>query len=582
MKSQQLTRVARYNRAVVLDLVRRFGPIPKTDLADRSGLAASSVLNIISSLSRQGLVRTVGFGPSTGGRPPALIELNPEARYAAGVNIHSAGVEAVLLNLAGDIVGRTGLPVQNGPGAESVADTAVEAVEQVLRLAHVDPGRILGAGIGVADPDVDPSLPARLERKLGLPVALDRSANLCALAEYRHGVGKDSPRDTLAYVYADEAVSVGLIVDGKLFRGRNGQAGDLGHTVVDVNGPLCRCGSYGCLDTLASIRSIIRRVVSNGKLMGAPDLHPGFTGDWDAVSFAAVTQALERGDAVVETIFNQSIAYLSLGITNLIRLLQPQRVVVGGQLFDQTDSPFGRLKSALGARSLDGAGCRVLRGEFGSVAAPLGAATLVLEDFFGIPEYVMSAETPPPSGEPSFEDTLVWPEQAAESDLLAASDTRVVWVGNMRPSVARVPSGEPVTVTVDVTLDRPVTDGDSGIKALLHWDRVPVFGGNWPNPKNSPMHRVDQGGSSATYSISLGSLPPGKYEFAAHIIGANDMWVPAYGAREPNGRLEVLPSRVFAREEAKRRSGRKEALRAEVQVTTSLSATETDSFTEET
>jgi hypothetical protein len=131
--------------------------------------------------------------------------------------------------------------------------------------------------------------------------------------------------------------------------------------------------------------------------------------------------------------------------------------------------------------------------------------------------------------------------------------------------VVRVPSGEPVTVSVDVKLDANGRSTDTDVKVLLHWDRVGVFGASWPNPKNSPMHRMNHDGTSATYSATLGSLPPGKYEFAAHIIGANDVWVPTMGAREPNGRLEVLPSRVFAREQARQRKGRKEEERAEIQ-----------------
>lgn len=563
MKGQQPSRVARYNRAVVLDLVRRLGPISKTELAERSGLAVSSVLNVLSSLSHQDLVRSVGFGPSTGGRPPALIELVPEARYAAGVNIHSSGVEAVLLNLAGDIVARTTLPLQGEPGPETVANTAVEAVEQVLRIAHVDPGRILGVGAGIADAGDDPQLSDHLEQRLGLPISVDRSANLCALAEYRHGVGKSAPHDTLIFIYADESIAEGMIVEGKLFRGARGGGGDLGHMVVDVNGPSCACGSYGCLDTLASVNSITRRIVSHGKLTGEREPSWGPSGDWDAVSFAAVAQAYERGDRIVGSIVDQSLAYLSLGVANIISLLQPARIVLGGRLFDEISSAYDGFMRSLDSRQFQGCSDCVVRGEFGSVAAALGAGTLVLEDFFGIPEQVMSMEPLSDAAEPSFDAPLVWPLQAAESDLRASSDTTVLSVANLRPPQSRVPFGEPVTVTVDVTLDRQAAEADTGVKALLHWDRVAVFGGNWPNPKNSPMHRMAYRGTSVTYSITLGSLPPGKYEFAAHVIGANDAWVPTAGAREPNGRLEVLESRVFAREQARQRKGRKEEEPAE-------------------
>lgn len=566
MKEQQLSRVARYNRAVVLDLVRRFGPISKTDLADRSALALSSVLNIITSLSRQDLVRSVRFGPSTGGRPPALIELNPDARYAAGVHIHPAGVDAVLLNLAGDVVGQTSIPLEGECVEVSIAETAVEAVEQVLRLAHADPGRILGAGVGVVDVAAAGSLRSQLERTLGLPVSLDHSASLCALAEYRHGVGKDAPRDTLAFISADEDIGLGLIVDGKLYRGATGLAGSLGHTIVDLTGPLCRCGNFGCLDTLASVQAITRRVSVETKLNARVHRALALDGNTDDVTFAAVVQALEGGDAVVDTIVKNSIAYLSLGIANVISLLEPQRVVVGGGLFDEITSTFDVLREALASRrSQSGRPCRVLRSQFGSLAAPLGAATLVLEEFFGIPEYVMNMEVPADQGEPSFEETLVWPRETPESILLAASTVQILHVGNMQPRCARVPFGESVTVTVDVTTDRPLSGGDSGVKALLHWDRVGVFGGSWPNPKNSPMHQVAHRDSAATYSITLGSLPPGKYEFAAHVIGANDLWAPADGGREPNGRLEVLPSRVFARELAGRGDEGKEVVPADVQ-----------------
>jgi hypothetical protein len=281
------------------------------------------------------------------------------------------------------------------------------------------------------------------------------------------------------------------------------------------------------------------------------------------VSFAAVAQARERGDRVVGSIVDQSLAYLSLGVANVISLLQPGRIVLGGRLFDEISSAYDGFMRSLDSRQFLGCSDCVVRGEFGSIAAPLGAGTLVLEDFFGIPEQVMSMEPLSEAAEPSFDAPQVWPLQAAESDLRSSSDTTVLSIENLRPPLARVPFGEPVTLTVDVTLDREVAEADTGVKALLHWDRVAVFGGHWPNPKNSPMHRMTYQGTSVTYSITLGSLPPGKYEFAAHVIGANDVWVPHAGAREPNGRLEVLESRVFAREQARQRKGRKEEEPAE-------------------
>jgi hypothetical protein len=114
--------------------------------------------------------------------------------------------------------------------------------------------------------------------------------------------------------------------------------------------------------------------------------------------------------------------------------------------------------------------------------------------------------------------------------------------GNLQPAFSRIRSREPVTVTVDVLLDGSCQEAQN-VKALLHWDRVALFGASWPNPKNSPMHLVSREGSRATFAVTLGSLPPGKYEFAAHVLAADDLWVRPTGSTNVNGRIEVLADR---------------------------------------
>jgi predicted NBD/HSP70 family sugar kinase len=587
---QQPARLARYNRAVVLDLIRRFGPISKSELAERSGLAISSVLNALASLSRRGLVRMVGLGPSTGGRPPTLVELNPQAHYAIGVNIRVTVVEAVLLDLVGDIVAETVLPLQGGLGVDAVIATVVEAVDQVVRLGHIDPGRVLGVGVGCPGPvrngRVVVSAPAlsgwrdvplaeQLERRLGLPVTLENDANLGALAEYRHGVGRTRGQcDSLVYIYADHGIGAGVVIGGKVYRGVDGMAGELGHTVIDVDGPPCICGNYGCLETFASVSSIIRRTVVAAKLGETTSVGERSGGDWDAVSYEAISEAVEQGDAVAQQAVNQAVAYLAVGVANVIRQFSPQVIVLGGQLFDQTPYTAERLRTSLANRPVfyAPAPTTVLVGELGARAASVGAATLVLENFFGVPEQVMSFEPVARALEPAFERAPVWPLEAQDGALLAPSKTRVRWAGNLQPIFLRVRSGEPVTVTLDVLLEDGNADDETGLKVLLHWDRVALFGGNWPNPKNSPMHRVQAEGLKATYSVTLGALPPGKYEFVAHVLAANDMWVP--GPREPNGRVEVLArrTRTYRAATARERGGqqrnqrKKEVDRAEANI----------------
>jgi predicted NBD/HSP70 family sugar kinase len=556
--------MARYNRAVVLDLIRRHGPVSKNELAGRSGLAASSVLNVVSSLSRRGLLRIVGRGPSTGGRPPVLLELNPDAHYAVGVTIRIAGVEAVLLDLLGDIRAETLLPLQGALGVEHVTDTIVEAVDQVVRLARIEAGKVLAAGVGCPGPITGgrvvlgaPSLPdwknvplaETLERRLGLPVVLENDANVGALAEYRHGVGKWSAAcDPLVYIYADHGVGAGIVIDGKLYRGFDGLAGELGHSVIDVDGPPCVCGSYGCLEVLASVPAVVRRVHTAARSGRSTIVDPALDDATSSTLFALVGEAVGLGDALATAALEEAVGYLAVGVSNVMRQFRPQVIVVGGQMFEGVPGTYERLLSAVARRSgLFGApNTRIEMGQVGPHAASVGAATLVLENFFGVAQQVISSEPLADVPEPAFEYSLVWPRQAEAGILLAPSKTKVKWARNLRPILARVRAGEQVQVSLDVKVDEKEPDNGASLKVVLHWDRVTLFGGSWPNPKNSPMQCTGRHGATLTYGLVLGMLPPGKYEFSAHVLGASDLWVRADAPGEPNGRLEILPSRAFA------------------------------------
>jgi glucokinase len=492
------------------------------------------------------------------------VELNPEAHYAVGVNIRLTGVEAVLLDLAGTIGAETVLPLQGGTDPGAVDRTVAEAVDQVIRLAHVDAGRVLGVGVGFPGPISHgrivagvPGLPGwergsfseQLERSLGLPVTLENDANLAALAEFRFGAGaRGDYYRSLVYIYADHGIGAGIVVDGKLYRGADGLAGELGHVVIDVDGPLCGCGNYGCLETLASIGSIVRRAIAAAKLGGATSLADQVQGDWGAVSYGDISEAVAAGDPVASAALDDAVAYLAVGISNVIRQFRPEAIVLGGQIFHGGLDVFARLQSALHHRApfYGVAPTPLLLGDLGMRAPAIGAAGVVLERFFGVPQQVMSSEPQARAAEPTFEGVLVWPRRAEDSVLLTRGDGDIRAAGNLQPVMSRVRSGDPLTVTLDVELAHEPAEADTGVKALLHWDRVALFGGHWPAPKNSPMQLLCVDGKIATYGITLGALPTGKYEYAAHVLGRNDVWVRADGPGEQNGRLEVLPNRAFA------------------------------------
>jgi len=524
------------------------------------------VLNVLSSLSRRGLIREIGLGPSTGGRPPTLVELEPDAHFAIGVNIRPTQVEAVLTDLVGNIRSETSLPLQGGADPDSVSSTVVEAADQVNRLARIDTAKVLGVGVGCPGPVTGgrtvigiPGFPGwsriplaeTLERRLGLPVTLENDSNLAALAEFRYGAGSRlHGTGSLVYLYVDHGIGSGMVIDGALYRGVDGAAGEVGHTVIDVDGPPCLCGNYGCLEAVASVGSIVRRTVAASKLGGATGIADRAGGDWESVSFDVVMEAVRGGDPIALNALDEAMAYLAVGINNVCRQLRPDMIVLGGRLFECGETTLAHLKEALTRRpALFGMPQpQPVPGKLGPRASCIGAATLVLEQFFGVAEHAMYVDDAG-LAQPAFEETPVWPELAELGMILKPSDARVAWAGNLKPGFLRVGSGDPVSVTVEVELEDGQAAGYDGVKALLHWDRVALFGSVWPSPKNSPMRLISSSDGHNVYGVTLGSLPPGKYEFAAHVLARNDIWVRADDSGTiNNGRVEVLPSRaaVFA------------------------------------
>jgi predicted NBD/HSP70 family sugar kinase len=310
----------------------------------------------------------------------------------------------VLLDFLGKVVTEASLPLHGCIEPDVVLSAVVKAVEQVLDRSHIDREHVLGVGVGlpglvrggrvvVAVPALpewhDVPLAKQLEQRLGLTVTVENDANLGALAEYQYGAkARDRQWDSLVYVYADRGIGAGIVLDGKLYRGADGLAGQLGHVVIDVDGRQCTCGNYGCLEALASVGSIVRRAVLAAKLGGSTSLGARVKGDWDAISYTAIMEAVAEGDPVAIAAVDEAITYLAVGVSGIMRQFRPQVIVLGGQMFDQRPGVFKALCHAVDNRpsfyGVEPTG--ITMGELGVRAPSIGAATLILDSFFAVPE----------------------------------------------------------------------------------------------------------------------------------------------------------------------------------------------------
>lgn len=387
------------NKQRVLKLIRAAGPISRADAAQQCGLTRPTISAVVSELMDEGWIEEVGIGESSGGRPPILLRFNPRARWVVGAELGAGHVRAVLADLSGQVVRRVKHRVSSSDPAIEVGRLEA-SIAEVLEATPTSPARpvpVAGIGVGVTglvgrtaglwrySPHYavrDFPLARRLRERFGLPVTIENDARAMAWGERSFGGAKGV--ETLAYIRVGVGIGAGLIIGSALYDGAHAGAGELGHTVVEESGPRCRCGSSGCLETLASAVAIARRAAQKIEA-GHPTSLP--RDDLTAIIATNVIQAAEQGDLLARETLAEAGRYLGLGIANLINLLDPAMVVVGGGTSRAGDLLLDPAREAARSRTLPALRERVqIRlTALGEDSCPLGGAALVLEELFRSP-----------------------------------------------------------------------------------------------------------------------------------------------------------------------------------------------------
>ena len=373
------------NTNLVVNLVKTGGPISRAELARQSKLSPATITGIVSRLLRTGILSEVAIGPSKLGRPPVLLRLNQRAGYVVGIKLTEYGLTTVVTNLAAEVV-HSAESTASLVGNPQLALTAIEAaVRDALAKSGVKRKMVLGIGIGLAGivdaaagtclyshilhwRDVPMSEPLR--RRLQIPVWVDNDVNTLAVAEKWFGAGVGL-RHFLT-VTVGRGIGLGVVLNGELYRGAFGGAGEFGHTIVAPGGPPCECGREGCLEALVS-EPVLRGQVSSalGRSVSSQEL----------VTLAA------GSDPRVRELLYEAGRQLGLALANLVTLLNPERVIVSGEGARLGPAFFEPMTAALRGSAFAGLGASVdivIQG-WGNDAWAIGAATLVLRELFSLP-----------------------------------------------------------------------------------------------------------------------------------------------------------------------------------------------------
>jgi predicted NBD/HSP70 family sugar kinase len=368
------------NQSLVLGLVRDQGPISRTDIAERADLSPATITDITAVLIEQGLIYEHEAGVSTGGRRPILLALNRQAGLVLGAKLTDREIVSALIDLDAEIVDRQTAALGDDGSLEHVVDVLAGLVAD-LRSRH--PGRrIFGLGLGLAgvvdrrsgvcrfSPFFqwhDVPIGRLLEERLALPVVLDNDVNTLTLAEQWFGAGS-GVADFLV-VTLGRGVGMGMVLDGRLYRGGNGGAGEFGHATMATDGPLCDCGKRGCLEALVSSPALLRRLQST---LGSE------------VTFDEAVALARAGDPTARAVFAEAGRILGLALSHLINIFNPPLLIVGGEGAVAADLFLDPLRETLRANSFDGffGDLRLVVESWGDDAWARGAAGLMIEEMF--------------------------------------------------------------------------------------------------------------------------------------------------------------------------------------------------------
>jgi len=384
------------NKATVLNLVRQAQSISRTQIARQTGLSRSAVSTIVAELLEAGWIVECGSGKSSGGRRPILLAHRPQAGYVLGLDVGASHLSALVTDLDAHVLAevRRAFDVSRGPGVGLPAIASIG--EDVLAQGDVDRQQLLAVGIAVPGPldyqrgtvIAPPIMPgwdgfpirSHLEVRFGVPVYLDNDANLGALGELRYGAGRGL--QNLAFIKVATGIGCGIVIDGRIYHGQTGAAGEIGHVVVDPDGPPCTCGGFGCLEAMAGGPAIAARA---GLAIQAGQSTILRTGQANGnLSARDVAEAARRGDPLSRQLFADAGRLIGLAAADVINLLNPGRLIIGGGVSQAGDLILETLRETVDRRTVRAAieNVDVVQSELGVRSTALGAVALALQETF--------------------------------------------------------------------------------------------------------------------------------------------------------------------------------------------------------
>lgn len=381
----------RMNEALVLGLIHDFGPIARTELAERSGLSLATISGITGVLIEQGIVIDESSGESTGGRRPILLAIDRQAALVLGVKLTQEQIIVALTDLGAELLDSRTAPIGSNLQPDGVIEQLGRVVDD-LRATHTEQ-RVIGLGLGMAgilDRErgicrYSPFLPWRdvplrdlISDRVGLPVIVENDVNALTLAERWFGAGAGATN--FLVVTLGRGVGMGMLLNGELYRGGRDGAGEFGHITIAEDGPVCNCGKRGCVEAF----------------VGEPALTTAIQAVNADLTLADGINLARAGDPTLRAIFERAGHLFGLALAGTINLLNPTLIIFGGEGTAFLDLLRPAVESALRTHTYDGFfdDLQIFVEPWGDDAWACGAAGLMLDAYFHPPDARMALSRP--------------------------------------------------------------------------------------------------------------------------------------------------------------------------------------------
>lgn len=377
------------NREKILTLLYKKKELTKQDIASELGITIPTVISNIRELKKEGLAAEVKSAESTGGRRPALVSFMPDSRFSFGVDISPESVRVILTNLNSEIKYEEEIFIDNVKDMNAIMEKIVTVVNNIINTLGISINKILGIGFSLPGAVDEENFILILAPNLGFknvnfkkyqdifpfPMYIENEANAAAFGEINLGIAKEMRN--LVYVSITFGIGTGIVIQDNLYKGKNRRAGEFGHMTLIPGGKSCKCGRYGCWEMYSSERALL-------------DSYKRETGKMNA-NIDDFFTALKTGDERLEKVFDEYLNSLAVGIQNIIIILDPHYIVLGGKISAYSEYFIDKLKSKVFIPNIffEEGDSKIFAAKLKENSSILGASLLPIQKVFSLTQKII-------------------------------------------------------------------------------------------------------------------------------------------------------------------------------------------------